>query len=399
MEHLTATTLTPAAAPVMTGQQMLDTMATFAPEISERAAEGEALKTMPRDLSDRMLDAGLFKLALPRSLGGFELDPMSVVEVVEEASRADGSAGWSTFIANSTCFFSWLEPAVASEMVAATGDFIASSSFGPTGRAVPDGEGGYIVEGRWPFSSGSVNATWHSLGVFVMDGDRPRLRPDGDPDWRFAFVHHDDVEIIETWDPLGLRGTASHDIAVTGVRLPADRVVVAPLFTPALQDGPLWRLSFFTVLAALMTGFPLGVGRRALDEITALAPTKKRVNSQTPIGDDTHFQIQLSQAEAQLRGARALFLDAVSAVWHDALRGRDATEEENALVQVAMQQSMAAGLAAVDLAYANAGGSAVYEGDPVQRCFRDLHTARQHVAFSSGGWKPFATVRIGSATV
>ena len=115
----------------------------LAPEFSARASEGEALRTMPADLVSRVKKSGLFRLALPRSLGGLELDPLTIVEVVELVSAADGSAGWTVLIGNSTTFFAWLEPDVARAMIGSDRDFCSTSMFGPLGRAHP-GRGGRV---------------------------------------------------------------------------------------------------------------------------------------------------------------------------------------------------------------------------------------------------------------
>lgn len=254
---------------------VLDAARDLTPELSVRAAEGEALRTMPPDLVEKVRDAGLFGLALPRTLGGLEIEPLAFVDVIEELSRADGSAGWTVLIGNSTSFFAWLDPDVAREMIGDDVRFASTSMFGPLGRAVPDGSGAFTVSGRWPFNSGCPHAGWLQAGVFVTDGDGPRMLPDRGPDWRLAFFRPGDARILDTWDAVGLRGTGSHDLTVSELRVPQEHVA-APFFEPARHDGPLWRIPFFTQLAIYILGFPLGVARRALDEFTALAATKQR---------------------------------------------------------------------------------------------------------------------------
>jgi len=160
----------------------------LAPEFSARASEGEAHGTMPADLVSRVKTNGLFRLALPRSLGGLELDPLTIIEVVEMLSEADGSAGWTVLIGNSTAFFAWLDPSAAKAMIGTNIDFCSTSMFGPFGRAFPNGTDSFTVSGRWPFNSGCPHSEWLQVGVFVMDGDGPRMRDDTNADWRFAFV-------------------------------------------------------------------------------------------------------------------------------------------------------------------------------------------------------------------
>jgi alkylation response protein AidB-like acyl-CoA dehydrogenase len=256
-------------------ESMLDTVRHFAPELNARAAQGEALRTMPEDLVDRLKQSGLFRLHLARSLGGLELEPATYVEVIEELSRADGSAGWTVMIGNSTAFFAWLDPQVARELLSGATDFASTSMWGPFGQAVPDGAAGLSLSGRWPFNSGCRHAEWLQVGAYVIDGDAPRRRPECAPDWRLAFVPRSAAKIEDTWDAGGLRATGSHHLSITGSRVPQEHFA-APFFEPARHEGPLWRIPFLTLAAIAMVGFPLGVARRAVDEFTEIARTKVR---------------------------------------------------------------------------------------------------------------------------
>ena len=144
----------------------------IAPEFAARATEGEQLRTMPPELVTRAKRAGLFRIGVPGALGGLECDPVTIVEVIEEISRADGSAGWTVAIGNAAAFFAWLEPSVVIEMFDGDHDIVSTGVFAPLGRAVRDGDD-FILTGRWPFNSGCMHAEWFQTGFFVMDGDRP----------------------------------------------------------------------------------------------------------------------------------------------------------------------------------------------------------------------------------
>ena len=140
----------------------------------ERAIEGERLRTMPTDLVAQVRHAGLVTLALPRTLGSVELDPLTILSIIEEDSYADGSAGWTTMIGNSTSFLAWLDPVVAADFVA-DGVPTMGSVFGPTGRAAPRDDAAFDVTGRWAFSSGRPHTEWFFDGAFVTDGSAPRM--------------------------------------------------------------------------------------------------------------------------------------------------------------------------------------------------------------------------------
>jgi len=362
-------------------------------EFRVRAAEGESLRTMPSDLVQTAKSAGLFRLALPRDLGGLELDPLAIMSTIEDLCHADGSSGWTVLIGNSTAFFAWLDPTAAGAMLAETTDVVSTSMFAPLGRAHLDGDT-LVIAGRWPFNSGCLHAEWHQVAVTVMDGNRPALRPDGRPDLRFAFLQRDQAEIIDTWHSMGLRGTGSHDIEVRGLRLPIEQTA-APMLDPPEQEGALWQLGFFPLLAVLMSGFPLGVGRRALDELAALAPTKRRGTSPGTVAEDLHAQYEVGRAEAGLQSAKTLVTDAVGTAWDLAMKGDALTQPQQARVMLAAQQAMHAAVTAVDVAFNLAGAGAVYTGHPLERCFRDIHTAHQHIAFSGEGFRGYARTRFG----
>jgi indole-3-acetate monooxygenase len=168
---------------------------------------------------------------------------------------------------------------------------------------------------------------------------------------------------------------------------------ISPFFALARQDGPLWRLPFFTLVGAAFAGFALGVGRRALDEFATLATVRLRAMSAEPIARDPAAQVAYAQAEAGLQAARALVFDAIGEVWDTACAGDSPSVAQRVRLQLAAQQAMRAGLEAVDCGFRLAGSAALAAAHPLQRCFRDLHTANQHGYFSPEALKRYARTR------
>lgn len=375
----------------MAGEDLMTGAARVAACARAGAEEAEQLRTMPPDLVDLVRATGLFRMAMPAALGGLEVDPLTIVAAVEAVAEADGSAGWTVLIGNSTAFFAWLEPLAAKAMLGESTDVASTSMFAPLGRARRDGDH-LVIDGRWPFNSGCVHADWYQTGVVVMDGDRPAARPDGTPDLRFAYFPAGAAEIHDTWRSTGLRGTGSHDVEVRQLRIPIEQSA-APMIDPPQQDGPLWRFGFFPLLSVLMTGFPLGVGRRALDELTQLAPTKRRGASPTTIAEDPRVQFDVGRAEAALQSAKAFVHHMLGEAWTTIETGASPTPAQLGRVALAGQQAMEAAITAVDLAFGYAGAGAVYAGHPLERCFRDIHTANQHIAFSGEAFSAYARAR------
>lgn len=335
---------------------------------------------MPPDLVAKVEAAGLFAMWLPRSLGGIEVDPPTIVRVVEELSYADGSAGWTVLIGTATGFFAWLEPDVARDLLGGTSFGASTCVVAPNGTAAPHGSG-FTVSGRWPFNSGIRHARFSQVAAVVMANGAPRLLPDGTPEWRFAFVRTAAGRVIDTWDTAGMRGTGSDDFALDAALVP-DELFVNTITTVSRHDGPTSRIPLFANLNITIIGWPLGVARRALDEFAAMARTKVRGMDRVRMADDRQVQLQLASAEGGLQSARAFAFDVIGELWDTARAGDPLSLDQRARLSLATQQAMRASVAAVDAVYRLAGAGAVYSDQPLQRCFRDIHTIDAHTFVS-----------------
>jgi len=374
------TTLAPAAADTKTFDSLIELA-------RSEAAHGEEQRALAPAVVAAAKGDGLFCMALPARFGGLELPPADVVDVLEQVAHADGAAGWCGFIGNATVFFGWLEPDVATEALVGAPSVAAASIFGPMGRAVADGNGGYQVDGRWGFASGCLHSEWTQIGVMVMDGDAPAFRSDGTgPDWRFAYVPTADLEIVDTWDTLGLRGTGSNDVVADGVGVAAEMLAM-PMLDPPRADDPVFQLGFWGMLPVLMSPFLLGVARRALDELEAILVAEPERPGRAMVSRDPQVHHELGRARATLLAARALLDDAVGRSWATVCSGQPADQVVHDDLALALHHSLRVGLEVVDVAYRFAPSGAVRRGDVIQRCFRDLHTARKHIAFGLDGYR------------
>jgi alkylation response protein AidB-like acyl-CoA dehydrogenase len=346
---------------------VLDRARELAPFVSERALDAEDGRTLPADVVAR--------------LGGLEAEPATIVRVVEEMSRADGSTGWSVLIGQSSGFLAWLDQGAAAEIVARTPLPLVAGSMTPAGAATPvpaDAEspgGGWRLSGRWPFNSGCPHAEW-LIGAFP---DAP-AGPGAPPTIRFAVFPSAAATIHENWRAMGLRGTGSHDVEVRDV-LVSRRYTMAPFSEPARHDGPLYRLPFLSFLVVMMAGFPLGVGRRALDEFAALLRRKTKPGSDVPLADDPVMRSRLLRAETALRAARAHVYECVESVWSQTMTAGEPSPDARADLIAAVQHALRTAVDVVDTAFHAGGASALYRNAPLQRCWRDAHAARQHIVF------------------
>ncbi len=343
-------------------------------EIAARASETEAARSVPTDLAAKIAAAGVFRMFVPETLGGPEIDPVSVCEIVEEISRADGSTGWTSMILNTSFFSCWLDTGVAREMLDTEPNSGMAGLFAPIGRTEPVGDDAVRLFGRFPFNSGSPHASWFCEGAFVANAN-------DQPEWRFLFLPRDDVEILDTWRVAGLRGTASHDVVVDGKVVPLERTT-NPIFQTAPHDVPHFRWSFFALLASLMAGFPLGVARRALDEFVVLAVKKSRGGAD-PLATEQVVQLTVARDEGLLRSAVGYVLESVASAWDTSVAGDPITRDQRLAIRLAAANAMRAAIEVVDSVFALAGGGALYDDNPLQRCWRDVHAASSHIFFSN----------------
>jgi alkylation response protein AidB-like acyl-CoA dehydrogenase len=354
------------------------------PEIRTRADEAESMRRLPHETVRLLTEAGLMKLCLPEEYGGPELDPVSFIEVVEEVSRHDGAAGWCVMIASTTSPMAAYLPEdeaariYGSDPLVITGGAIAPSG---AGRSV---EGGYEVTGRWQWGSGTQHCSWIVGGTLIDGGD-----------YRLVFFPASDVEIIDTWYSSGLRGTGSNDFAVNGAFVPAGRAVTIVGAPPRLRR-PAYLFPIFSLLSLAVASVCLGIARRAIDELVELAEVKTPAFSAKRLAASSMTQVDVAKAEAALGSARAFLVDEVSKSWEDALAGREVSLDRRARVRLASATTGARCVEAVDLAYHAGGGSSVYAKSPLQRCFRDIHTASQHIIVAPRTYELFGRLRLGA---
>ena len=371
--------------------------------IRELAPAIEAARTLPPELVDDLRRAGVFGMWLPRELSGAETSPDELVRVVEVLSEADGSTGWCAAVAAGFgAVAAFLPEEGAREMYGGGGlrgpnarhsHAVTAGSLAPRGRAEAV-DGGYRVTGRWSFGSGSLHADW--LGgtcVLVDEGGAPVTLDDGRPDARLMFLPAADVTVADNWDVSGLRGTGSHDYSVDGAFVPARRTT--PFSFQPWPAGPLWRMPPMSLFFAPLAAVPLGIARAAIGELTALAAEKTPYRSSRRLAERDVVQAMVAEAEAAVRSARAFLREALDEVWVATQLGEEVSLRQRALVRLAVLNASRAGCRAVDLCYEAGGATSIQATSPLQRQFRDVHAASQHVVLTFSGWETVGRVLLG----
>jgi alkylation response protein AidB-like acyl-CoA dehydrogenase len=377
---------------------LLDSVRDLAPSISARSPEIDAGRRLPPDLLAQLKAAGCFRMFLPKSHGGLDVDVPASMEIIETLATADGSAGWVVMIGSETPMFLALLSRKRFDHLYANGpDVIIGGAFAPRGQAEVI-DGGYRVSGRWSFASGCQHSDWLFGNCVVTEEGKPRpgLIP-GTPEARAMMFAPPKAQIIDTWSVNGLRGTGSHDIAVENLVVPADDSFDIFLGQSSVP-GP--SMAEPLLYAALHIGtVAIGIAQRALTEIVALANTnKRRLYASASLAESPLFQFRLGQADASLRAARNLLRSEADAVWNSAVAGNPISIDGRAPVMAAIAWAVHTCAAVVDSCYKAGGGSSPYDGSPLQRCMRDIQTLTQHAAVAESWLTTSGAAILGRAS-
>jgi alkylation response protein AidB-like acyl-CoA dehydrogenase len=380
--------------PAAASTHFIDVARSLAPQIRAAADEIERMRRLPLPLVEAMAQAGLFRLWIPRALGGEEADPMTLVQVVEEVARADGAAGWCVGIGGEYGVFGgYLPTDAAREIYGSDPLVITGGAFRPTGQAVVV-DGGYWVTGRWPLGSGCQHSAWIVGGCRILDGDQPRLGTDGLAVMRLLFFPAASCEILDTWHSIGLRGTGSHDYAVADLFVPAAHSL--SFREPPSAPGPLYALPTIALFGTVLAAVPLGIARHAIDILTELAGNKIATRSQQVLREDATMRGDLGRAEALLRSGRAFLYEALDEAWNVVTAGQTLSVTQRAMVWLASTHAVNAAKQATELMFSAGGATAAYTSSGLERCLRDIHAAGQHLTLASTNYEMVGQALLGS---
>jgi alkylation response protein AidB-like acyl-CoA dehydrogenase len=372
----------------------------FQAEISDRAADIEQARRFPDDLARRLAATGLYQLCTPTDAGGCGRSPREYAEVTEELSKADAAAGWCTFIGiTSSLAISQLGAQEVRPMFAAR-DTVCAGVFAPMGRAIPteqDGVAGFRLSGHWQWGSGIQNSDWVSVGGLVThpSGDVVR-RDNGAPDHRSFVVERADVEIVDTWYVSGLQGTGSTDFKITDVFVP-DRRVFVPA-TVAVSDDPIYTFPMFGFLGIGIAAVALGAAQAALDDVLGLVQQKVPQGGRKTLAERPSTHKEIATAHGHIQAGRSFFYQSIDNAWEAVTSGSELSIELRRDVRHSTTHAVNSAETAVDALYRLAGGSAVYKSFALQRRFRDIHVATQHMMVSDSVLELVGRLMVGLET-
>ena len=376
------------ADPVMRAREL-------APATAAAAAEAERTRRIPESLLDDLHAARLFRMLYPRSVGGDEVEPATYIEAVGELARADGSVGWCVSIANSIGLFAPYLDLEAARTV--FGDLRATCAWGPPndcrGIAVP---GGYRVSGRWDFASGCRHATWMGAHGTVVEPDGSlRLNDAGRPTIRTWLFPVEQARLLDNWDPIGLRGTASESYTVEDLFVPEEFTGTREDPSLRREPGPLYAFPQQTLYSVGIASVALGIARGMLDAFVELA-LRKTPRGTGRLADNSVIQAEVARAEARLGAARVYLLDTVSEIYRRAGPTAPIDVMDRARARLAGSHAISSAVAVADYIYKAAGVDAIFPGSPFERRFRDIHTLSQQIQSRDAHYETVGQVLLGN---
>jgi alkylation response protein AidB-like acyl-CoA dehydrogenase len=371
--------------------------ASVRPMVAAASDDIERDRRLPAPLLDRLHDAELFRLLLPRSSNGIETDPVTFFHVIETIAQADASTAWCLSQAGGCAMSAaYLDLPVAQAIFGDDPRAVLAWGPGPKVRAV-ECEGGYKVTGVWAFASGGRHASW--LGahcpIFQADGS-PRLDDHGVQQERTMLVRTEDVVWTDIWNTVGLRGTASDQFALDDVFVRADHSITREFDRECRESGPLYRMGSGTCYQVGFAGVACGIARGALDCFVDIARNKVPRGGKSPLRDNAVVQSGLAQAEVNLRAARGFVLQSMADIWKQLCAGTSITVEQRITVRMAATHAIHKGREAVDFAYNAAGATAIFENHPLERRFRDMHTVTQQLQGRSSHFETVGAWMMGA---
>jgi 3-hydroxy-9,10-secoandrosta-1,3,5(10)-triene-9,17-dione monooxygenase len=355
------------------------------PVLRERAQRSEDARMLLRDNEQLLHESGLFRFHQPKAFGGMELDFVAVVDIPAELARGCPSTAWS--VGNVAChhwILGYYEPATQHEVWEASPDALIASSIALAAGRGRKAEGGFIVNGRWPFSSAVDNCDWNMLAVSVYDDDGKTP-----VDWRLCLVPKSDYEIIDTWYAMGMAATGSKDVAVSELFVPERRAL--PLLScrggcdhpgGVLNPGPLFRIPIVAASSHPLAPAALGAAEGAYELFVASMAKRAGTYTGARVADFQAVQIKVARARCLIDAARDL-LRASAIAFHQAAT-RDEMLDLKTKLRFRAHSAFAVGQAreAVETLWSCYGAQGLYSRDPLQRYLRDVLAIGQHFSFN-----------------
>ncbi|XXE14476.1 flavin-dependent monooxygenase [Pseudomonas sp. Z1-14] len=347
-------------------------------EVLKRRDEIHARRHVPKEIVSMMKAARIFRSATPVKFGGDALPPHHFLKMIDKLGEVDGSTAWVAAFGSANTYYAAL-PEEAQAVIYANGpDQVFAGGLYPVQQAKRV-ENGWIASGRWKFASGCMGADWISMGIQGRKGSSD-MGGGGASEVLMAVAPAEDVQIIETWDAMGMRGTGSHDIQVED-RLFTD-FWTCPRGARSIYDDSLYRYPLLAYQAQVHAACNLGLARAALNLAINMSGGAKIMPGAPRLVERAYFRTALAQGEARLRSARAFFYETAEKAWEELQHQEQLSVEAINLLRLSASHAAHASAETVQDCYRVVGMAAIQENHPMQRILRDCLVVTQHAALN-----------------
>jgi alkylation response protein AidB-like acyl-CoA dehydrogenase len=361
----------------------------LAPLIEAAAPAIEAGRALTEEVLAALHQAGLFRMLLPRSCGGHEVDPASFMQTIESIASADASTAWCV---SQTCGVSmaaaYLKPEIAREIFGGSHAVLANGTSSTRVKAIPV-DGGYRANGMWRFASGHKHATWLGGHCVLCDAEgNPRLAADGMTTLeRTLLFPKSSAKITDVWHVIGLKGTGSDSYSVDNLFVANDHTFTRESPAERREQGALYRFTTFNMFGIGFSAVALGIARAMAEAFRQLAAAKTPYLTRNTLRDSAAIQSQMGMTAARLQAARELLLHTIRDLWATASQGGDFTADQKVALRMASTNATHQAKEMANFVYHAAGASAIFTDGPFERRFRDIHTVTQQVQASASNFE------------
>lgn len=360
------------------GNTLVERARAIAPLIAREADEIERSRRLTEPVVSALIDNGLYRALLPRSLGGAEAAPEMFMQMLEEIAKADASTAWCLGQCSVCAMIAAsLDHATADEIFNTPPGILAWGAIANEARAV---EGGYRVTARWNFASGSRQASWIGAHVRILGSDgAPRRNADGSAEVRTILFPAARAVLHDVWHAIGLAGTGTDSYEVADLFIPERFATFRDAPQALRETGPIYKLGTGYAFSLGFAAVSLGVARATLDAAIALARGKHQSLAVHAMRDNQSVQGLIGRTEGDWRAARAYLYATAGAMWRDLTATNELSEQHRIAIRLAATWTIHQATAVVDTAYHMAGATAVFRNNPFERRFRDMHAIAQQL--------------------
>lgn len=365
------------------GSTLTSRVAALLPRIAELAAETDRNRRVSDEVIEALRLAGMWRVYVPREYGGTEESILEVVRAIRMVARVCASTAWVIGVLCAHPFITSLYSRQLQDEFWSTGpDTLASTSGLPITHATIV-DGGLRVTGRFPFSSGCVNASWAMIGVSAPDLSQLNSERFRTP--YFCLVPRSDYEIDDDWHVMGLAGTASRTLVFNDVFIPSYRIEMSGAMVnrytkgEGLHEGPLWNAGYGATIGTALAPVFLGIADAMLELITGKVRSRTVPGTRIPTNSVPN-SMRLSESTLEMRACTLLWEDHIKRIEDRAAAGILPDEDFTADAGATGTYVQELATRTIDRLFAVAGGSSVRLSSPIQRIWRDAHTGRSHIA-------------------